>query len=388
MNSGELHAFNFERKKPVRMSWRDGQITALTEVAQKPEKEIHIAPPLFDLQINGYAGVDFQQDDVSAEDLLRAVRALRRDGCARFFLTLVTAEWERMLSRLERYSALRRDHAELGDAIAGFHIEGPFLSTKPGFHGAHDPSLMLEPKPQHIGQLRSIAEGVPILLTMAPEVQGALAAIDLAVSAGMIVSLGHTDASYETLAAAVKAGADGFTHLGNGCPRELDRHDNIIWRVAALQKLMNISLIPDGIHIPPMLFRLLKGFLLSSRLVYLTTDAMAAAGAPPGRYRLGALELEVGEDRVVRQPGQTNFAGSALRPIEGVVRAERMVGWPRLSCWSAMSMYPADFVGVKNSIEVGGPATFCSVEPTEEGLRVNCCWRGEWSSPEESTAVG
>ena len=387
MNSGELHAFSFETKKPVRVIWRDGQITALTEIAQKPEKEIWIAPSLLDLQINGYAGVDFQTDDVSAEDLLRAARALRRDGCARFFLTLVTAKWEGMLSRLEHYSNLRRASPELGEAIAGFHIEGPFLSTKPGFHGAHDPSLMLEPKPQHIGQLRSIAEGVPILLTIAPEVPGALVAINLAVSAGMIVSLGHTDASYETLAAAVEAGATGFTHLGNGCPRELDRHDNIIWRVAALQKLMNISLIPDGIHVPPMLFRLLKGRLLSDRLVYLTTDAMAAAGAPPGRYRLGPLELEVGADGIVRQPGKTNFAGSALRPIEGVVRAERMLKWPKLGCWSAMSLYPADFVGIKNSIEVGGPANFCAVEPKADGLRANCCWRGEWASSEESTAV-
>src|SRR5262245_59362551 len=110
MNSGELHALTLDRNKPVRIAWKDGRIIALTEVPQKPERMIWIAPPLFDLQINGYAGVDFQQDNVSADELLHAVRGLRRDGCSKFFLTLTTAEWERMLARLERYEALRREN--------------------------------------------------------------------------------------------------------------------------------------------------------------------------------------------------------------------------------------------------------------------------------------
>src|SRR5207247_8189697 len=125
-------------------------------------------------------------------------------------------------------------------------------------------------------------------------------AIALAVSLGIKISLGHTNASAEILRQAIEAGATGFTHLGNACPRELPRHDNILWRVLDARGL-TISLIADGIHVSPALFRLLHRVLDAATIFY-TTDAMAAAGAPPGRYAIGALQLEVGPDQIVRQP--------------------------------------------------------------------------------------
>src|SRR6185503_10764071 len=103
--------------------------------------------------------------------------------------------------------------------------------------------------------------------------------------------------------------------LANGCPRELDRHDNILIRVCDSEGL-TVSLIPDGIHVPPLAFRVLHKALNGP--IYYTTDAMAAAGAGPGHYRIGPTEVEVGDDQIVRQPGKTNFAGSALRPFDGV----------------------------------------------------------------------
>ena len=135
------------------------------------------------------------------------------------------------MARLRHLRDLRPQSEELQSAIAGWHIEGPFLSSEPGFHGAHDPALMLDPTPAHIQELRAITGNDPLLLTMAPERTGALKAIAEATSLGVKVSLGHTNASAEILRKAVQAGATGFTHLGNGCPRELDRHDNILWRV-------------------------------------------------------------------------------------------------------------------------------------------------------------
>ena len=312
MNSGELHAFHYATHRPVRATWRDGIITALDEVAEPPPKELWLAPPLVDLQINGYAGVDFQQDGVSADELLRATRGLRRDGCAHFLLTLITDEWPRLLARLRHFKRLRDESPELRDAIIGWHIEGPFLSEKPGFHGAHRPALMCDPTPQHMDDLRAATGDDRVLLTMAPDRSGALEAIAHATKLGMRVSLGHTDASAEILQRAVAAGATGFTHLGNGCPRELDRHDNILWRVCETPGL-TVSFIPDGHHVSPAPFRLLHKLLAQRAAglqpagevsvgsesqefisavppfqplpvanwqhVYYTTDAMAAAGA-------------------------------------------------------------------------------------------------------------
>lgn len=279
---------------------------------------------LLDPQVNGYAGVDFQNDDLGVPGLESAVAAWRRDGGDRFLLTLVTDDWTRLLARLRRLVRDVRKHATLREVIAGWHVEGPFLSPLPGFHGAHDPAAMLDPLPEHLRALRDAAADETLLVTLAPERVGALAAIELARRLGMRVSLGHTDASAACLRSAVDAGAEAFTHLGNGCPQQLDRHDNILWRVADTKGLL-VGLIADAIHVAPSLFRLLHR-VLPPEAIYYTTDAMSAAGAPPGEYGLGRLRLTVGEDGVVRQPGRQNFAGSSLTPQELERRVVSMLG--------------------------------------------------------------
>jgi N-acetylglucosamine-6-phosphate deacetylase len=319
---------------------------------------------LFDLQVNGYAGIDFQQDNLTVEDLLAASHALGQAGCTRFFIALITNEWEVLMQRLKKLRHLRSQSPALQAAIAGWHIEGPFLSAEPGFHGAHAPQFMRDPAPEHILQLRQIAGNEPVLLTLAPERQGAFAAIKLAVENRMVVSLGHTDASAALISQAVAHGARAFTHLGNGCPRSLDRHDNILWRVFEAQGLF-VSLIPDNIHVSPSLFRLIHR-TLNPDLIYYTTDAMSAAGAPPGRYKLGKLELDVGPDQVVRQPGKPLFAGSALRPVDGVFRAAEMLGCSWRETWARLSVVPAKLVGLSHHLAVGQPATFCLLRLGEQ----------------------
>jgi len=357
MNSGTLTASHYQTGQPVELRWHDGIITSLKAPPSLPPERVWVAPGLVDLQVNGFAGVDFQQDDISLSDLLAATQALRRAGCTRILLTLVTDEWPHILRRLRRLRALRSTSKELQDAIAGWHVEGPFLSPEPGYCGAHDPGLMCDPTPQMIRELRAVTDCDPLLLTLAPERAGSLETISLAVSMGIKVSLGHTNASVETLRLAVARGATGFTHLGNACPRELDRHDNILWRVFE-QPGLHVGLIADRIHVSPHFFRLAHR-LLETKSLYYTTDAMAAAGAPPGRYQLGRLELEVGPDQVVRQPGRTNFAGSALRPIDGVLRAAEMLGAEWRAVWDHFSTIPAKWMGFLGALAPGAPANFC-----------------------------
>ncbi len=391
MNSRTLHARHYITGRPVRVTCSGGVITALEDTGEMPPDDVWIAPPLVDLQINGYAGVDFQRDGVKSDELMHAANALRRDGCGHFLLTLITDEWDALLARLRHYKMLRNASPQLRNAIIGWHIEGPFLSEKPGFHGAHDPALMLDPTPAQIRALGEIAGGDPLLLTIAPERRGAIDAIRFATALGAVVSLGHTDAPAELLRAAVQAGARGFTHLANGCPRELDRHDNILWRVCETPGL-TASLIPDGIHVSPAPFRLLHRLLGNAECritndelrdapspfgfrpsplprIYYTTDAMSAAGAGPGRFRIGRLEVEVGADQIVRQPGRTNFAGSALRPIDGVFRAAEMLGCPWQECWRRFSETPSRLIGAPVDLHVGS-RNFCVVNPAEHSATV------------------
>jgi N-acetylglucosamine-6-phosphate deacetylase len=232
--------------------------------------------------------------------------------------------------------------------------------------------LVRDPEPARIRELRAAAGEDLVLLTLAPERAGALEAIALAVSLGMRVSLGHTDAPARVLAQAIEAGATGFTHFGNGCPQALDRHDNILWRVLETNRL-TVSMIPDGKHVSPVLFRLAHRLLPGEAVVYVT-DAMAAAGAPPGRYTLGRMQLEVGADRVVRLPGQPYFAGSALCPAEGVWRAASMTGVPWQTAWRRFSQMPADWLGLSCGLGVGQRGDFCLIPAVgghpPSGLRV------------------
>jgi N-acetylglucosamine-6-phosphate deacetylase len=359
MNHGELHAWHYATRQPVKLRWRDGVVVACEPTEVKPPENVWLAPALLDPQVNGYGGVDFQRDGLTAGQLHSAARQLRRDGCARILLTLITDEWRALLARLRHLKALRDADDELRHAIAGWHIEGPFLSAEPGFKGAHNAGVMCDPTTANIAELRAATAGDPVLLTLAPERHGALDAIRAAVALGMKVSLGHTNASADVLRAAVEAGATCFTHLGNALPQQLDRHDNVLWRVFDTPGL-TVGIIADTIHVSPMLFRTMHRALPAERIYY-TTDAMSAAGAPPGRYTIGPMELEVGADQIVRLPGRTNFAGSALRPIEGVFRAAKMLGREWQDVWDHFSVRAARLMDLGEPLAPGQPADFCVV---------------------------
>ncbi|MFH0939113.1 MAG: N-acetylglucosamine-6-phosphate deacetylase [Planctomycetota bacterium] len=361
MNDGEISALHFVTRQPVRVRWHEDKITAIEPAPPPLPKDVWIAPTLTDLQVNGYGSVDFHGDGPTREGLLTAARALERDGCGQILLTLTTSEWSVLTTKLKRIRDWRNQTPELRAAIAGWHIEGPFLSPISGFVGAHPPQWMINPTPTHIRELREITGSDALLLTMAAEQPGVLDIIPLAVSLGIRISLGHTNASADTIQAAVDAGATVFTHLGNGCPQALDRHDNILWRVFETPGL-HPGLIPDKVHVSPALFRIIHRLIPHDRLWY-TTDAVSPAGALPGRYTMLGKEFEVGTDQIVREPGKTNFAGSALRPLEGIFRATEMLNCPWQEAWLRYSKQPREMMGLDaQQLAVGKDASFCVLD--------------------------
>jgi N-acetylglucosamine-6-phosphate deacetylase len=187
------------------------------------------------------------------------------------------------------------------------------------------------------------------LVTLAPEVDGAIAVIEVAVSDGIRVSLGHTNASEQAIDDAIRAGATLATHVGNAVPLEMHRHDNIIQRLLARDELI-ACLIPDGLHLPPFV---LKNYYRAKPpgRVFFTTDCMAAAGAGPGRYTVGPHVVEVGVDGIVRLPGEERFAGSSLTLDRGL---ENMVKWLDLDIDKAVEMCsttPAGYFGIDISAQ-------------------------------------
>lgn len=301
--------------------------------------------PWFDFQINGFGGVDFQSDALTAAELEHAVAALRQHGTGGIFATLITDEIDALCRRLENLERFCAASPAIRTMILGYHIEGPWLSPEPGYRGAHPAGPMHAPSVAEFQRLQASAGGRIRLVTLAPEWPGSGEGIAAIVTGGVQVSLGHTRATEAEIDEAIRAGARFCTHLGNGVPLQLPRHDNVIQRLLARDEL-TACFIPDGIHLPPFALRNFVRAKPAGRVLF-TTDAMAGAGAPPGRYRLGALDVTVGADRIARNPNGGSFAGSTLTPDEGVRRTAEYLGIAVEAAAALWSEAPARAFGVR-----------------------------------------
>jgi N-acetylglucosamine-6-phosphate deacetylase len=276
-----------------------------------------------DLQVNGYAGADFNSDALTAEQLHAACLHLRADGVAGILATVVTDDLDRMAARVTRIAELRRGDSLVRDVIWGIHLEGPFINPSPGYVGAHLVEHVREADPALMRQLLDAAEGLTRLVTLAPECDPGLNVTSFLAARGVVVSAGHCDASLDELRAAIDAGLSMFTHLGNGCPALLPRHDNIIQRVLSLRDRLMICFIADGVHVPfPALGNYLHLAGMDRSIV--VTDVISAAGLGPGRYTLGSQTINVGDDLVARSSDGSHFMGStATMPrMAAALRAE------------------------------------------------------------------
>ncbi len=278
----------------------------------------------FDFQVNGFGGIDFQSDTLSDAEIEHAVSALQQHGVAAIFATLITDEIDALCRRLENFEALCARSASARQMIAGYHLEGPWLSPEPGYRGAHPAAPMRAPSVAEFTRLQTAAGGRIKLITLAPEWSGSSEVINAVTASGAHVSLGHTAATEQQIDDAIRAGARFCTHLGNGVPLVLPRHDNVTQRLLARDEL-TACFIPDGIHLPPFVLRNFVRAKPAGRVLF-TTDAMAGAGAAPGRYRLGKLDIAVGVDRIARNPSGGSFAGSTLTPDDGVRRCVEYLG--------------------------------------------------------------
>ena len=310
-------------------------------------------PGLVDLQVNGFAGVDFSDPALTAEGVLRAVEAIGATGVTRFLPTLIT-------SPIEAFSACARTIARTSHpAIAGIHMEGPYISPEDGYRGAHLRAFVRGADVDDFRRRQDAAEGRIRLLTVAPEVPGALRVIEHAVAGGVRVAMGHTGATGPQIADAVKAGATLSTHLGNGCPATIPRHPNVIWEQLGEDRLL-ASFIVDGHHLPPATVKSMIRAKTPARSI-LVTDAIAAAGMPTGRYTLGGQEVELSPTGRVAAPGASNLAGSALRLDVAIGNTVRFTGLTLEEVAAMASTRPAEYLGMPAAGKVIGewdPAAF------------------------------
>jgi N-acetylglucosamine-6-phosphate deacetylase len=298
-----------------------------------------------DLQVNGYAGVDFNSDALSTSDLHHACTRLEADGVTAFLPTIITDDVEVMCRRLAALARAREQDAVASRLIAGMHIEGPFLNAAPGFRGAHPQDAMRDADPEVMKQLLDAAAGLTRIVTLAPERDPGGPVTRMLAASGVIVSGGHSDASLDQLRAAIDAGLSMFTHVGNGCPMQMHRHDNIVQRVLSLASELWLSFIADGAHVP---FVALGNYLKLAGYdrCIIVTDAIAPAGLGPGRYTLGRWDVVVDDDMVPRAPDRSHFLGSAVTMQQSADNLARALNVPPDVLRRLTSENPGRLIGV------------------------------------------
>lgn len=297
----------------------EGVDSLLSEARNAP----FLTPGFVDLQVNGFAGVDYCSPGAPQEQIAESIHAVHSTGVTRFFPTVITGSPEHMTGALRNLANAKEALAE-GAAMEALHVEGPYISPEDGPRGAHPREWTRPPDVDEFARFQDAARGNIRLLTLSPEWPGAPAFIEKLVGQGVVVSIGHTKADAGQIADAVSAGASMSTHLGNGAHSTLARHPNYIWEQMAEDRLL-ASFIVDGIHLGSAFLKAgirAKGIERS----VLVTDAVMPAGCEPGPYQLGQVEVELHADGSVRLKGGTRLAGSALMMDRALSNVMRLTG--------------------------------------------------------------
>lgn len=334
---------------PVSVSILDGRIVDIIHLPMGAEvPDVYVGPGLIDLQINGYMGVSFTDQSITIEDVRRATKALWKEGVTSYLPTLTTLDKERLLKSFALLAKAVKDE-EIGLSIPGFHLEGPYISPVKGYRGAHFKQYIRLPDWEEFTELQRAAGNGIKLITLAPEVDGAISFIKKCTETGVVVSLGHHNANYEIVQQAVDAGASLCTHLGNGCANMINRHHNPLWPQLANDKL-SISIITDGFHLTRDEVRTFYKVKGPDKTI-LVSDILSLAGQPPGIYIDEGDTLLLTED-VVKFPAENVLCGAA-KPISRDVG--NVMLFTQCSIGDAIRMAsknPADLMGLGDIGEI------------------------------------
>ncbi len=356
-----LRGRRYDQGQPVSIEVADGRVTSVEAVRGTDKGTLPwIAPALVDLQVNGYGGCEFTRWELDGDAVEQVSLALDPLGVAHYLPTVITQSHELLLHALGTIAEALESRAEVARRAAGIHLEGPFISAQDGPRGAHPIEHCRKPDWNEFQQLQDAARGHIKLITLSPEYDAAPDFTRAAVSQGVLVSIGHTNANSQQIEAVVEAGACLSTHLGNGAHATIHRHPNYIWDQLAEDRL-TASLIVDGYHLPPAVVKSMVRAKTPQRVV-LVSDLTGLAGAvcaEPGLYEqtgLGAIEVLPDGRAVVA--GQREYLAGATTPlIGGVANVMRFAGVDLAAAIDMASARPASLLQLEDSgLDVGDRA--------------------------------
>jgi len=341
----------------VQIETANGVITQITRLLQSDSRLPWVSAGWTDLQVNGFGGYDLNAEQTTTEDIEGVTRALHAKGVAAYLPTVITGSFERMHQAMAIIARYCRTNSYASASIKGIHMEGPYLSSEDGSRGAHPRAYTRDPDWDEFMRLQDAAEGRIVMVTLAPEREGALAFIERLAKSGVVVAIGHTMATAQQLDDAVQAGAAVCTHLGNGSHPVLPRHPNYIWHQLADDRLW-ATFIPDGHHLtPPVLKAMLRVKRDKSILV---SDTTQFGGMPPGQYNslIGGKVVLHENGHLHTADNQNILAGSAASLDRGIENAIRYTDMNLTEAVEAVTLRVAKVMQDDKAgrVQMGSPA--------------------------------
>jgi N-acetylglucosamine-6-phosphate deacetylase len=312
-----------------------------------------ISSGLCDLQVNGFAGVDYNDPTLMPEEFEKSLFAMLSTGVTTCLPTVITGseDWQ-----IQCFHALEagRNASKLAQAmIPGYHLEGPFLNPEEGFCGCHPTKWMRSATWDHFERLQEAAGGRITLITVAPEIKGVLDLIPKWVEKGIAVAIGHCNPDRDTLLRAADAGATLSTHLGNGIAQMLPKTDNPILGQLAEDRF-SASFIADGFHQQPHVLGVYLRAKQSIRTI-LVTDGTAGSASLPGSYSVGPIVIERQPEGMVYIHGTRILAGSSATLSGCLANVINWYGTPFDEAIRWASEQPRRLIGLPESLLVGKP---------------------------------
>jgi N-acetylglucosamine-6-phosphate deacetylase len=342
--TSKIQAIHFQTGKPVTIEISGEQISKIKSGGKTSSSNLYVAPGLIDLQINGYMGVDYSDQNLTSDAFQKSVEALWQQGVTTFLPTVITASQENLQ---KSFSLLAKAvvNPQVAASIPGFHLEGPFISPEKGFRGAHLEKYIRKADWNEFQELQKASGNKISLITVAPEADGAVPFIEKCKKSGVVVSLGHHNGNAEQIEKAAEAGASLATHLGNGCANLIDRHNNPIWPQLSDDRL-SVTIIADGFHLNRQEVRTFYKAKGIDRTI-LVSDALDLAGMPPGEYIRGERKVLLTPD-VVKFPEENVLAGAASPISACVTNMMRFTGCSLAEAIQMASTNPARLMGWNN----------------------------------------
>jgi len=368
----EIHGISVFTNQAIAVKWEGERITEIAEIAARDGLP-YLSPGFLDMQVNGYNGSDYSLEDFNSDHLRNIIDSMAKSGTTQHVPTIVSSPQERFLRNLRILAEEMERSREIESAIAGIHIEGPFISSEDGPRGAHDRTYVRDPSFDDFKQWQEAAGGRISIVTVGPEREGALEFIRKVKETGVIVAIGHTGAEPQQISAAVEAGATLSTHLGNGSYTHIPRLKNYIWEQLAADEL-TAGIISDGFHLPASVVKVFTRAKGLDRLV-LVSDVALLGGFKPGVYKWGNLEVEVFDDGHLGLPGTSILAGAAHLLDWDLAHFVSFTGLELSRAIPLCTVNPARILGLESPygrLETGATANLVTFhwQPGDDRLRI------------------